>query len=319
MRNYVLKRLVLVLPTLALISTLGFFAVRSLPGRPLALRPSSSELGLQYQESLVASETPLKSYLVWIRRLLRFDWGESIYYEEPVLRVIGDRLPISLLLGLLSGLTTYAVCIPLGVLKALRHGSRIDAVTTGVLTFLQAVPPFALGILLIGLAGRWFPLGGIRSDSFASLSSAGRFFDLAHHLFLPVTAAVASNLAMLTQLTKNSLLDELSQPYVLAGHARGLSRKRTVLHALRGASLPVFTHVGHSISLLLSGNLMVETVFSIPGIGRLTYDSILRRDYPVIVTLLLLFSLANVVGTLVGDLLSAWADPRVDLVGRPTC
>lgn len=338
--RYFLLRTLSVLPTLFGISVLCFALVQLTPGGPveqalaewrgagsggeisggdrLAITEEQREELMRY----FGFDRPIhERYVKWIGSVLRLDFGTSYHYGEPVLDLLARTLPVSLLFGLASFFATYLVCIPLGVAKAVRDGSPFDAVTSGLVFFLYAIPPFALGIVLIVLFGGgslfdWFPIQGLTSENFDDLSLPGKAWDLARHLFLPLLCHVVGSFAMLTMMTKNSLLDQLRQDYVLTARAKGLSEK-TVLwkHAFRNALLPIASNLGQWIAVFFTGSLLLETIFGLNGIGRLSYESIVRRDYPIVLANILILSTLHILGNLVSDLLYVKIDPRIEFAG----
>ncbi len=253
----------------------------------------------------------------------RFDFGRSYFRDTPVLQLIAEKLPVSISLGLWMTLLSYAISIPLGIRKAVRDGSRFDVWTSGVIVVGYAVPGFLFAILLIVLfAGGsfWqiFPLRGLTSDNWSDLSLAGKVVDYAWHLVLPVTAMALGAFAASTLLTKNSFLDEIRKQYVLTARMKGLSERRVLYgHVFRNAMLIVVAGFpGAFISAFFTGALLIETVFSLNGLGLLSFESIVNRDYPVVFGSLYIFSLVGLIVGLVSDLTYAWIDPRIDFESR---
>ena len=249
--------------------------------------------------------------------ILTGDLGVSYVYDEPVTRLIQDRLHISCYFGILGFLLSYMVCIPLGIAKAVRHGSFFDW-TTSVLVFVAySIPGYFLGALLLVFFGGgsfWdiFPLGGFVSEGFETLNFQAKCFDLLHHTFLPVLCYTLGSFATVTVLMKNSLLENLSQDYVRTALAKGLSQRRVIfVHALRNSLIPISTGLGGIIGIFLAGSYMIEKVFNIDGIGMLSYVSIMSADYPVVLGFLVLNTLILLFGNLLSDLLYAMIDPRI--------
>jgi microcin C transport system permease protein len=335
--RYFLFRTLSVLPTLFGISVLCFLLVQLTPGGPVeqALaewrgagmggevaggdRLSITEEQRAELLRYFGFDRPLhERYFRWIGSVLRLDFGTSYHYGEPVLDLLWRTLPVSLLFGIASFFATYLVCIPLGVAKAVKDGTPFDAVSSGIVFFLYAIPPFALGIVLIVLFGGgsffdWFPIQGLTSENFDELSFFGKLADLLHHLFLPLVCHVVGSFAMLTMMTKNSLLEQLRQDYVLTARAKGLDEK-TVLwkHAFRNALLPIASNLGQWLSVFFTGSLLLETIFGLNGIGRLSYESIVRRDYPIVLANILILSTLHIAGNLLSDLLYVKIDPRIE-------
>lgn len=331
--HYFLKRLAIAFPTLLGISVVCFFLIQLTPGGPLEqalaelrhsnLSGAGSELiTTEQREALKAYygfDRPIvERYFKWINQVLRFDFGESYVHADPVWDLIKAALPVSASFGIFSFLATYIVCIPLGILKALKHNSNFDAASSGILFFLYSIPPFALAIVLIVLlcgGSFWnvFPIEGMVSDNFKDLGLFQKIGDYLHHMFLPLTCYTIGNFASLTLLMKNSLLEQLSQEYITTARAKGLREPRVVLHhALRNALIPIANGLGHWLGLFFAGSLLIETIFGLNGIGKLTYDSVVRRDYPVVLATILIVSVLNIVGNLLSDFLYIWIDPRID-------
>ncbi|MBN9060828.1 MAG: microcin ABC transporter permease [Rhizobiales bacterium 65-9] len=253
----------------------------------------------------------------------RFDFGKSYFRDVSVLQLIREKLPVSISLGLWMTLLSYAISIPLGVRKAVRDGSPFDVWTSGVVIVGYAIPGFLFAILLIVLfAGGsfWqiFPLRGLYSDNWSQLSFAGKIVDYLWHITLPVTAMALSAFATSTLLTKNSFLDEIRKQYVLTARMKGLTERRVLYgHVFRNAMLIVVAGFpGAFISAFFAGSLLIETIFSLDGIGLLSYESVLNRDYAVVFANLFIFSLISLFVHLLSDLTYTWIDPRIDFETR---
>lgn len=256
-------------------------------------------------------------YAQWLWNVLQLDLGNSYIYQEPVWDVIKSRFPISILLGLTGFLLSYLVCVPLGVLKAVKHGSKFDFFSSVLVFMGYAVPGWALGTALLVLFGGgtfWsiFPLGGFRSGNWEYLSWWGKVTDQVRHMFLPVVCYMIGGFATLTILTKNSLMENFSQDYIRTAFAKGLHRRRVIfVHALRNSLIPLATGLGHVFSLILAGSFLIERVFNIDGMGYLGYTSILQRDYPVALGILVVSSLLMLIGNIISDIIYAAVDPRI--------
>ncbi|MDY0163191.1 microcin C ABC transporter permease YejB [Desulfobotulus sp.] len=366
MTAYILRRLLLIVPTLLGILTINFFIIQAAPGGPveqmlhqlegegpgLTARVSgvggsevavstslasdkSSESryrgaqGLDPElvsriEKMYGFDQPLHvRYFRMLRDFLVFDFGESFFRSTPVLQLIGEKLPVSISLGLWSTLIIYLVSIPLGVAKALRHGSRFDLWTSALVVFGNAVPVFLFAVLLVVLfaGGAWlqiFPLRGLTSPHFADLSMMGKILDYAWHLVLPVTALVIGGFATLTLLTKNAFLDEIHKQYVVTARAKGLSEGRVLFgHVFRNAMLIVIAGFPAAfVSMFFTGSLLVEVIFSLDGLGLLGFEATMGRDYPVMFGTLYIFTLLGLVLNLVSDLTYSLVDPRIDFESR---
>ncbi len=247
--------------------------------------------------------------------LLQGNLGRSTSYNEPVDRMILARMPIAIYFGVLTAILTYAVCLPLGVVKALKHRTFIDT-SSSVLIFLgYSIPGFALGaILLVHLGARMhlFPLFGLTSPDFDQLDNWGKLKDLAHHTVLPLTCYAIGSFAMLTMMTKNNLMDNLAADYVRTAVAKGVSFKRAVFgHAFRNSMIPVATSLGSLLEIFIGGSLLIETVFDIQGFGLLQYQSMIARDVPVIMGTLVIEAFLMLLGHVVSDIIVAMVDPRI--------
>ena len=247
--------------------------------------------------------------------LLQGDLGRSMIYQDPVGEMILSRMPVAMYFGLLTAIITYAVCLPLGVLKALKHRTFIDSASSVLIFLGYSIPGFALGaILLVHLGARanWFPLFGLTSSNFEHLNSWDQIKDLAHHTVLPLTCYVIGGFAMLTMLTKNNLMDNLAADYVRTAAAKGVSFRNAVFgHAFRNSMIPVATSIGGLVTIFVSGSMLIESVFDIQGFGLLEYQSVVERDVPVIMGTLTIAALLILIGNIISDLVVAMVDPRV--------
>ena len=336
MKQYLIKRFFLMIPTLLGITLITFTLLHFMPGGPVEMAIASFRAGSggevgsgkitvvteEQRESLKALygfDKPLwKRYFLWLRQLWRLDFGESYFSNEPVRTMIGRALPVSLGLGFFSLLFTYLVSIPLGIIKAVRNETRFDTVSSAILFLLYSIPPFALAVILIilfcgGSFWNLFPIEGMVSENFSELSTFQKITDYLHHLVLPLVCATVGSFAVLALLMKNSLLDELGKDYVTSARAKGLPEKTVVLkHALHNALLPLAHNVGGWLPVFFSGSLLLETIFNLQGVGRLSYDAILHRDYPIVLANIVILSVLSVVGNLVSDILYVLVDPRLD-------
>ncbi|MGQ0611037.1 MAG: microcin C ABC transporter permease YejB [Paracoccaceae bacterium] len=262
-------------------------------------------------------------FWIMMGKYVRFDFGESYFRNIGVFELVGEKMPVSITLGLWSTLIAYIVSIPLGIQKAVRDGSRFDNWTTGVIVAAYAIPSFLFAVLLIvvfagGSYWQIFPLRGLTSDGSESWSLAARFADYLWHITLPVTAMLISSFTTLTLLTKNSFLDEIRKQYVMTARAKGLSEPRVLYgHVFRNAMLIVIAGFpGLFISVFFGSSLLIETIFSLDGLGQLGYRSAVERDYPVVFGTLFAFGLLGLVMGILSDLMYAWVDPRIDFESR---
>ena len=246
------------------------------------------------------------------------------YPDKTAWQLIRSRIPVSLWFGVVSALLTYLVCIPLGMAKAMRRNGVFDAATSVIVFAAYAIPSFALAMGLMTLFcgtvdGLWdvFPLGGVSGEFDFPPTAMERFADRAWHMALPVACYVSGSFAMLTLLMKNSILDQIASDYVRTAIAKGLSRRGAIWkHAFRNALIPVATGFGQLVALVFAGSIIIETVFEIPGMGRLGWDALIGRDYAVFLALLSLTSVFQLAGNLISDILYMLIDPRVDFAGR---
>ena len=266
---------------------------------------------------------PMERFLHMMGRYIQFDFGESFFRDRSVVDLVIEKLPVSISLGLWATLITYLVCIPLGIAKAVRDGSRFDIWTSAVIIVGYAIPSFLFAILLIvvfagGQYFDWFPLRGLTSANWEELSLWGKVVDYAWHMTLPLLALVIGGFASLTMLTKNSFLDEIGKQYVITAKAKGLAQ-RTVLygHVFRNAMLIVIAGFpGAFIGILFTGALLIEIIFSLDGLGLLGFEALVNRDYPIVFATLFFFSLLGLVIQLISDLVYTLVDPRIDFEGR---
>lgn len=334
MRTYLLRRLLLIPPTLLGVTLLVFFVTRIVPGGPLerALmeRAAASEgsrgsqgsgqaISESQRQQLAAyygfDKPFLPAYVEWLGKVLRGDLGDSYRFGEPVGSLILSRLPVSLTYGAVTLLFVFGICIPLGVAKALQHRTGFDNATSALVFFGYAIPGYALGaILVVYLAARleWFPMGGFVSDAWYDKGFWARLLDWAHHAVLPITCYIVGAFAFLTMLVKNNLLDNLAADFVRTAVAKGVTFRTAVFHhALRNSLIPLATYFGASLGALVGGSFIIETIFDINGMGLLGYTSVVDRDYPTVMGVLLVSSLVLLLGNIVGDVLAALADPRI--------
>lgn len=333
MTAYIVRRLLLMVPTLLGISLVCFALIQFVPGGPVEeviskVRAAGAMRGGEAKKISAEEVANIKAYfgfdqpapvryLRWLGNVCRGDFGTSYVYQRPVLEVIASKFPVSLFFGLTSFFLAYAISIPLGVKKALSHGRPFDVVSTAVIFTGYVIPGYALGIVLIILfAGGsyfdWFPLGGLVSDNFESLPPLEKLLDFAHHMVLPLICWTIGDFAFLTMLMKNSMLEELGKDYIRTAMAKGLSFRAAVWRqAFRNSLIPVVTGVGSIFALLFTSSLLIEKVFDLDGMGLLFYDSIVGRDYNVVLGIILLSSLCVLIGRLVSDLIYVAVDPRI--------
>jgi microcin C transport system permease protein len=332
MTAYLVRRLLLIVPTLLGISLVCFALVQFVPGGPVeqiiakvnaaaAAHPGGRGISPEEIANIQAyfgfDKPAYVRYFTWLGNMLRGDFGNSYVYQQPVLDVIVSKMPISLFFGLVSYVLAYAVSIPLGVKKAMSHGSLSDSVSSAVIFAGYVLPGYAVGIvLLIFFAGgtylSWFPLGNIVSDNFESLSPFDKVLDFLHHMVLPVFCYLIGEFAMLTLLMKNSTLEELGKDYMRTAMAKGLSLRQAVWRqAFRNALIPIATGVGSIFAVMFTSALLIERVFDIDGMGLLMWNSMIGRDYNVVLGIIVLSSLFVALGRLLSDIIYVVVDPRI--------
>lgn len=339
MRDYFIRRLLLIPPTLIGVTIIVFAITRLVPGGPLerAIMETQqmdasgggatssqvagqgmaiSEEQLQKLREYYGFDKPiLQSYVEWVGKVMTGDLGSSYRYNEPVWDVIQSRFPVSLYYGLVTLVITYAVCIPLGVLKAIKHRTIVDNFTSIFIFIGYAIPGYALGsLLLLYFAVRleWFPMGGFVSYTFEDMSFGEQVADLLNHSVLPLICYLVGSFALVTLLLKNHLMDNLAADYIRTAIAKGVSfRKAVTSHAMRNSLIPIATTFGQNITLLVGGSFLIETIFDIDGFGLLGLTAVLDRDYPVVMGVVLLSAFLLLVGNIISDILVALVDPRI--------
>ncbi len=357
MLAYILRRLLLVIPTLFGIMVLNFVIVQAAPGGPVeqlisqikgqavsatarvsgpqsdtgstggeqsrGSRGLEPELIADIERQFGFDQPPVARFFKMMGDYARFDFGESFFRDRQVVDLVLDKMPVSISLGLWTTLLVYLISIPLGVKKALTDGERFDVWTSAVVIIGYAIPGFLFAILLIVLfaGGSFldlFPLRGLTSDNFAELSAAGKVLDYLWHITLPVVAMVVGGFASLTMLTKNSFLDEIGKQYVLTARAKGLKDNRVLYgHVFRNAMLIVVAGFPSAfVSVLFTGSLLIEVIFSLDGLGLLGFEAAINRDYPVMFGTLFFFTLLGLVLNIVGDVMYTLIDPRIDFEAR---
>lgn len=357
MRNYIIKRLLLIPITLLGILALNFVIIQFAPGGPVehvlaqyrgmntdatsAISSKSSTISqsssTQYQGASGIPDDMIKElekqfgfdkpawqrFVLMVKNYAKFDFGKSFYQDKSVGQLIVERMPVSISLGLWSTLIIYLIAIPLGIKKAVTDGSKFDLATSFAVVVGSAIPVFLMAVFLIvffagGSYLSWFPLHGLTSDNFDSLTLWGKIKDYFWHITLPVVVMVIGGFASLTMLTKNSFLDEINKPYVLTAKAKGLNQNQVLYgHVFRNAMLIVIAGFPSLlIKMLFTGSLLIEVIFSLNGMGLLGYQAITTRDYPVIFGTMYIFALLGLVLKLVSDIVYCLIDPRINFEKR---
>ena len=348
---YIVRRLLLIIPTLVIILLVNFVIVQAAPGGPVeqaiahlqgigggGVGGSSGEgigsgsrasRGLDPKlikdiEKQYGFDKPAPERLwLMLKSYAQLDFGNSFFRGKTVIDLILEKMPVTISLGLWATLITYLVSIPLGIRKAVRHGSSFDVWSSTAIVVGYAVPAFLFAMFLIvvfagGTSLNWFPVRGLVSENFEELSTVGKIADYFWHLVLPVTSLVIGGFATLTILTKNSFLNEITRQYVVTARAKGLSERRVLYgHVLRNAMLLVISGIPQAfISVFFAGSLLIEVIFSLDGLGRMSYEAAVSRDYPVVFGSLFIFTLFGLLIKLIGDLCYTLVDPRIDFAAR---
>jgi microcin C transport system permease protein len=340
---YLVRRFFALLPTLFGITLVAFVIINLAPGSPIEQKLQAMRFGSVQSEARSGggaegrgnqevnqeviealkkqygfNKPVIVRYGIWLKNLATLDFGRSFTHEEPVIDVIVRKMPVSIQFGVVSFLLSYLVCIPLGILKAVKNGEKFDTVTSVMLFMGYSTPSFMLAILLIVLFGGgsffdWFPINGLVSDGYESLNFWEKISDRVSHFVLPLTCYMIGSFTTLTVLMKNSMLEEVKRDYVRTARSKGLPEKQVLFkHALRNALIPLATGIGHFLSVFFAGSLLIETIFGLDGMGWLSYSSILQRDYNVIMGLLVIQSFLYLIGNIISDFLYVAIDPRID-------
>ena len=337
---YILKRILLMIPTLFGVLLITFAVVQFVPGGPVEQYLAEAKTGaggggaesggfsyrgaqgvdpkrIEQIKALYGFDKPApERFWQMLGQFARFDLGKSFFQNRDVSQLIIEKLPVSISLGLWTFFISYLVAVPLGVAKAVRAGSRFDLITTLLVLIGYAIPGFVLGVVLLVVFGgqlQWFPLRGLTSSNWDELSWGARIVDYLWHIAMPVTAMVLGSFAVTAILTKNAFLEEIRKQYVVTARAKGLAERQVLYkHVFRNALIPIITGFPAAfVGAFFTGSLLIETLFSLDGLGLLSYESVIRRDYPVVMGTLFLFTLIGLVTKLISDLCYVWVDPRV--------
>jgi len=349
MWSYILKRLLLMIPTLLGVLLITFIVIQFVPGGPVeqmvaqlqgrdagggeaggragAAAPGAGYRGRQGVDAAKVEEIkklygfdkpPHERFVQMLGQFARFDLGRSFFHNKDVWQLIKEKLPVSISLGLWTFLLTYLISVPLGIAKAVRAGTAFDTATTFVVLLGYAIPSFVLGVvLLVYFAGgtfmQWFPLRGIVSSNWQELDLFHKVTDYFWHITLPVAALVVGSFAVITILTKNSVLEEIRKQYVMTARAKGVEERKVLWgHVFRNALIPIMTGFPAAfVAAFFTGSLLIETLFSLDGLGLLSYESVIRRDYPVVFGSLFVYTIIGLITNLIRDLTYLWVDPRV--------
>lgn len=331
MTDYIIKRLLLFIPTLIVITIITFVICRMAPGDPTEMRTGQTGEAMktgaknqmtqatkEYYKKKFGLDKPVwQQYFIWMGNILQGDFGNSFKDDRPVINKILERVPVSLTISLLSFLLIYSIAIPIGIYSAARQYSFTDRSTTVFLFILYSLPNFwvaTMAIFFLCSPEYWniFPSGSLTSINYETMSGLGKLWDRINHLILPVVISSLASFAFLSRQMRSSMLEVIRQDYIRTARAKGLSERTVVMkHALRNSLIPIITIFGGLLPAMVGGSVIIESIFTIPGMGQLFYQGILDRDYPLIMTELLLVAVITVVGVLIVDILYSIIDPRI--------
>ncbi len=320
MLSYIIRRLIAIIPLLLGITIASFIIIHLAPGKPTTIEQSLnlkvSSQARQRLEKLYGLDKPLHvQYVSWLAKIIRMDFGRSFGDDRPVVEKILERIPLTLTINILSLFLILIIAIPLGIRSAVLEGSLFDKSVTIMVFIGFAMPTFWLALLCMNFFSiqlGWLPISGIKSLDFEYFNFWQKVIDYARHLILPVAVSSIGGLAGVSRYMRSSMVEALKQPYIYTARAKGLSQARVVYkHGLRNAVLPIVTILGLSIPGLLGGSVIFESIFAIPGIGRLFFEAVMMRDYPLIMAEIVLVAVLTMLGNLIADISYAYVDPRV--------
>lgn len=327
MKEYIIKRLLLLVPTLIGITLVTFVIIQLAPGSPVQQKLQLEE-GIRAEaitkdiveqtKKLYGLDKPVhQRYLIWLKQIVTLDFGRSYKDHRPVIDKIGERLPITLALNTISIFLVYLISIPVGVYSAVKQWTLTERVTTFLLFILYSIPSFWMAMMLIYFLGGgefWdvFPIYGIHSQGYENFTLFGKIADFLWHITLPVFCLTYTGLASLSRYQKGSMLEVLREDYITTARSKGLSESRILFkHALRNSIIPIITILGSILPAMIGGSVIIETIFSVPGIGRLGFEAILSRDYPLIMAIATISAFLTLIGILLSDLAYVFVDPRI--------
>lgn len=339
MLKYIVKRLLLVIPTFIGVTLVVFIVTRFVPGGPIdqaiqqaygmdnEMGNSQSSMKANYEldeealkilEKQYGFDKPfLIAYALWFWDFIRLDFGTSFRYGDPVINMITSRFGVSIYFGLTSLIVAYLISIPLGVSKALKHNSNYDNITSGLIFVGYALPGYVVGILLLGLFSfnlGILPLGGIQDPNFEYFTMGQKIVDRFKHLLLPLVAYSLGQFATMTLVMKNNLMENMASDYIKTAIAKGRTFKEAMwLHAFRNSIIPIAARLGSNITIIFAGSFLIENIFNIRGIGQLSYEALVSRDFPVVLATLGITSLLSLVGNVISDIIVSFVDPRIKL------
>lgn len=328
LQQYLIRRLLLIIPTFLGITLITFMVIQLAPGSPAAMKLSMGEQGMMGDEvtreiveqtkKLYGLDKPIWTrYGIWLKQVVTLDFGNSYKDHRPVIEKIAERLPITIELNLISIFLVYLIAIPIGVYSAVEQGTIRDKIMTVILFILYSLPNFWVAVLLIMFLGGgdfldWFPIYGITSPGMEGVAFPVRLWDHLWHLVLPVFCLSYGGLAGLSRFMRAGMLEVIRQDYIRTARAKGLPEKLVIFkHAMRNSIIPIITLMGYLLPAMLGGSIIIESIFSIPGMGQLSFEAVLSRDYPVVMAIATISALLTLLGILISDLLYVWADPRI--------
>jgi peptide/nickel transport system permease protein len=328
LRQYLIRRLLLIIPTFLGITLITFMVIQLSPGNPAAMKLRMGEQGMMGDEvtreiveqtkKLYGLDKPIWTrYGIWLKRVVTLDFGTSYKDHRPVIEKIAERLPVTIELNLISIFLVYLIAIPVGVFSAVEQGTIRDKSMTVILFILYSLPNFWVAVLLIMFLGGgdfldWFPIYGISSPELEGGAFLTRLWDHLWHLVLPVFCLSYGGLAGLSRFMRAGMLEVIRQDYIRTARAKGLPEKLVIFkHAMRNSIIPIITLMGYLLPAMLGGSIIIESIFSIPGMGQLSFEAVLSRDYPVVMAIATISALLTLLGILISDLLYVWADPRI--------
>ena len=328
LRQYLIRRLLLIIPTFLGITLITFMVIQLSPGNPAAMKLGMGEQGMVGEDmnreiidqtkKLYGLDKPIPvQYLLWIRRVVTLDFGTSYKDHRPVIEKIAERLPVTIELNVISIFLIYLIAIPVGVFSAIKQGTLKDKSVTVALFIAYSLPNFWVAVLLIMFFGGgdfldWFPIYGLTSAGMEGASFLARLGDHVWHLVLPIFCLTYNGLAALSRYQRAGMLEVIRQDYIRTARAKGLPEKLVIYkHAMRNSIIPIVTIMGNLLPAMLGGSIIIESIFTIPGMGLLGFEAVLSRDYPVVMAIATISALLTLVGILLSDLLYVWVDPRI--------
>lgn len=328
MKEYIIRRLLWTIPTLIGITLVTFIILHLIPGDPAALKVRMGAEGLRSDDvarqiieetrKMYGLDKPLYiQYIKWLKSLVKFEFGYSLKDRRPVAQILKERVPVTLELSIISTLLVYLISIPIGVYSSVKQNTLFDKITTLILFLLYSLPSFWVAILLIMFLGggeylNLLPVYGLSSDNANSFGFFKWLLDRIWHLILPVFCLTYGGLAYISRYVRAGMLEVIRQDYIKTAYAKGLPEKIVIFkHSLRNALIPIITLLGYLLPSLFSGSIIIENIFSIPGMGKLAFESVLSRDYPVIMAIITISSFLTLIGILIADILYAIVDPRI--------